>query len=160
MSVEDHLKLLQVEDLPPSVRQIIEDYEEELRKLRWQLHAVNGNLEHAKKSLRIARATINVLRGVIQDGKHISDMREKLKRKAIGDEEDTLRFDIIEHRVTYGGPGSDARTIHKNVGYRVVREFFKGVELVEKRSPFQERFRTKEDSMGCYSFYKIQVCEL
>jgi hypothetical protein len=100
------------------------------------------------------------MREVIEEGKSTENLRDKIRRMAVGDEDNTLRFNIIEHRVTYGGPGSDARTIHKCVGYRVVREFFKGVELVEKRSPFQERFRTKEDSMGCYSFYKIQVCEL
>ena len=151
MTTKDHTDLLQLEDLPPSVRQIIEDYEEELRKLRWQFHAVNGNLINAEKRLRIARATINVLRGVIRDSKHMQDMREKLKRKGVNPEPETILYNIIENTVTYGGPGYSSRTIHK----KVVRQF------VEDFIAYQKKIGawpgTELDSMGCSVFYEVVV---
>jgi hypothetical protein len=160
MTTQDHRKLLQLTELPESVRIIIEDYEAALARSAKTSRELLNFSQQIEKRLRISEATVAVMREVIEEGKSTENLRDKIRRMAVGDEDNTLRFNIIEHRVTYGGPGSDARTIHKCVGYRFVLKFFRELKLEEKRSPFQERFRTKEDSMGCYSFYKIEVCEL
>jgi hypothetical protein len=71
-----------------------------------------------------------------------------------------LRFNIYSAYVIYGGSlgGSPGfRLMYENVNSEHVFEFLKNVEPLIKQFGV---FKTKDDSMGCYHCYKVEVSNL
>lgn len=71
-----------------------------------------------------------------------------------------LLFNIIEQYVEYGGPpGDGGEVLHKNVTADFVKGFFANIEQLEQ-VPFLDSFKTKDDSMGCFTLYKVVVSNI
>lgn len=66
-----------------------------------------------------------------------------------------MKYNILKASVIYGGgpSGPTFNTIHKDVSQDFVLGYFENIKL-------ESNFRTKEDSMGCYTIYKIEVSKL
>lgn len=86
-SVHECRKMIKIcnDDLPESVRNIIQEYEKEIIKEREIANGIRIRFRYLEKRHRYQQAAIHVLRDVLKNGKHISDMREKLRKKGVSE---------------------------------------------------------------------------